>query len=188
MKRVAEDTQVGGTFDASGAFRDERWSDEEDPDGKKRMAAKKWANETDSTTQEQDFKKTSEVKESLVDSSLERKPSIENNHVVSFIHCCCTFIRFFYFDDLNFFQFKADAASVSPVRSVGAHVDERVADSSDPSPTVINEQQVPVEEDGLEHAQAVASTLVAQLVEDEDQPKELPMPNHITGMDQWFYR
>ena len=39
------------------------------------------------------------------------------------------------------------------------------------------------EEDGLEHAQAVASTLVAQLVEEEDQPKETLIPNHhIVGM------
>jgi len=45
------------------------------------------------------------------------------------------------------------------------------------------------EEDGLEHAQAVASTLVAQLVEEEDQPKETLIPNHhIVGMEQCFYR
>ena len=48
------------------------------------------------------------------------------------------------------------------------------------------------EEDGLEHAQAVASTLVAQLVEDEDHSKEEeepPMANHhISGTDQWLYR
>ena len=89
MKRVAEDTQVGGTFDASGAFRDERWSDEDDLEGKKRAAAKKWANEADSAAQDQDFKKPPEDKEPLVDSSLERKPPVENNHVISPIHFSC---------------------------------------------------------------------------------------------------
>lgn len=181
-ERVAEDTQVGGTFDASGAFRDERWSDEEDPDGKKRAAGKKWTNETDSTTSDQDFKKT-EVKEIIVDSPIERKP-VENNHVVSPIYSFNSNVTFKTFISLP----KAETASISPVRSVSAHVDERIADSNDPPTTIINDQQVPVEEDGLEHAQAVVSTLVAQLVEDEDQPKELPMPTHIPGMDQWFYR
>lgn len=46
-------------------------------------------------------------------------------------------------------------------------------------------------EDGLEHAQAVVSDLVAHLVEDEDLPKASPSPpNHNAAavMDQWFYR
>lgn len=60
-----------------------------------------------------------------------------------------------------------------------------------PESSSILSQPVRVDEDGLEHAQAVVSTLVAQLVEDEDQPKSSPSPpnpqlNLI--MDQWFYR
>ena len=86
--------QVGGTFDASGAFRDERWSDEEDPDGKKRTrgGAKKWSSEAEHADA---LKKASELKESLVDSSSERQNCVENNHLV-------------------------DAASISPVRSSAA--------------------------------------------------------------------
>ena len=42
-------------------------------------------------------------------------------------------------------------------------------------------------EDGLEHAQAVVSDLVAQLVEDEDLPKASPSPPNL-AMDQWYYR
>jgi hypothetical protein len=52
-------------------------------------------------------------------------------------------------------------------------------------------QPIRVDEDGLEHAQAVVSTLVAQLVEDEDQPKPSPSPPNPQlnlSMDQWFYR
>lgn len=68
------------------------------------------------------------------------------------------------------------AASVSPIHR-------------GPSPEHVPSQPARIDEDGLEHAQAVASTLVAQLVEDEDQPKTSPSPPMSNlSMDQWFYR
>lgn len=63
-----------------------------------------------------------------------------------------------------------------------------------PSPessSMLSQPNLRVDEDGLEHAQAVVSTLVAQLVEDEDQPKPSPSPPNPQlnlSMDQWFYR
>jgi hypothetical protein len=56
---------------------------------------------------------------------------------------------------------------------------------------MLSQPNLRVDEDGLEHAQAVVSTLVAQLVEDEDQPKPSPSPPNPQlnlSMDQWFYR
>ena len=90
--RVAEDMQVGGTFDASGAFRDERWSDEEDADVKKKANGKKSVD--DGELQEEMgaeeaadaivVNKSPELKESSAER--QQQPSVENSSLTD-AHC-----------------------------------------------------------------------------------------------------
>ena len=157
--RVAEDLQGGGTFDSSGAFRDERWSDEDDGEGKKRRVLRRKGDpsqegsaEDGAGTGDLPSSQATDIKELAVEESPPTVPAAVVPVAV-----------------------PAAAVNVSPVHPRG------------PSPE--SSQPIRVDEDGLEHAQAVVSTLVAQLVEDEDQPKSSPSPpNANLGMDQWFYR
>lgn len=169
--RVAEDLQGGGTFDSSGAFRDERWSDEDDGEGKKRRVLRKRADPSqdgsggteDGSCPVDSPSHVSEMKEVPVE---ELVPSVAPVAAAG----------------------PAAGASQAPAAAVNLSPVHR-----GPSPeSQQSSQPVRVDEDGLEHAQAVVSTLVAQLVEDEDQPKSSPSPpnppNPNIGMDQWFYR
>lgn len=169
--RVAEDLQGGGTFDSSGAFRDERWSDEDDGEGKKRRVLRKKADPSQENgdegpddgvgTNANPASKVSEIKEPLPE-ELSSPSSVHLHSSAS--------------PPTSAALTKAVPVDLSPVHR-------------GTSPDSQSSQPIRVDEDGLEHAQAVVSTLVAQLVEDEDQPKSSPSPpNPNIGMDQWFYR
>lgn len=151
VTRAAEDMQGGGTFDSSGAFRDERWSDEEDADGKKKRVLKR----RDGPPGAQNGVDAHEpaAQEQPVEAKREETPGTPESPARTVTPP------------------SAVAESTSPARSPG---------SSGAGP-------VRADEDGLEHAQAVVSTLVAQLVEDEEQPKPAPSPPS-GSVDQWFYR
>ena len=156
--------QGGGTFDSSGAFRDERWSDEEDADGKKKRVLKKREQEppaqngTDAIASEPP--------------SQEPQPPVEPK-------------------DASPPNEETSNSPLTAQRTPSATPPSAVPESASPvrSPVSADPAPVRVDEDGLEHAQAVVSTLVAQLVEDEDQPKPTPSPpSSVAGMEQWFYR
>ena len=163
---MQEDLQGGGTFDASGAFRDERWPDgtaaggsasadslDSSGDGKKRRAPPTAVTNSNKKVDSADQQQQSSDKDNglnEVKKPLASPPKSET---------------------------KSSTEVVTPV----------APPIQEPAPAK------PVEvDDGLElHAQAVVSTLVAQLVDqDEDQP---PPPNaqgspSPPGLDQWFYR
>lgn len=172
---MAEDLQGGGTFDSSGAFRDERWSDEDDGEGKKRRVLRKRVDPSqDGSGGPEDAKggvdedspthQAVEIKETQPEESV---PVVTPVAAVAPISVPVSAVSA---------QPAAAAVNLSPVHR-------------GPSPESQSSQPVRVDEDGLEHAQAVVSTLVAQLVEDEDQPKSSPSPpNPNNSMDQWFYR
>lgn len=157
--RVAEEhLQGGGTFDSSGAFRDERWSDEDDGDGKKRRVLRKRIDPLhDASTGAEDNS-----------TAISDSPSKTSD------------------------QDQLSEESISVTVQVGGQPTNRVINSSPPvqrGPSPESTQPTRVDEDGLEHAQAVVSTLVAHLVEDEEQPKPSHSPpNAHLSMDQWFYR
>lgn len=156
---MAEDLQGGGTFDSSGAFRDERWSDEDDGEGKKRRVLRKRVDPSQEGNAD-DGGGAGDLPTQAID--IKEPPAEEASPAIQ-------------------------VASVPAVVPVAAAVNASPVHPRGPSPE--SSQPVRVDEDGLEHAQAVVSTLVAQLVEDEDQPKSSPSPpNPNMGMDQWFYR
>lgn len=171
--RVAEEhLQGGGTFDSSGAFRDERWSDEDDGDGKKRRVLRKRVDPShDGIAGAEDSGGNGTAV--AVDS-----PSKAS-------------------DDVQEQQLPDESVPTAVAVQAGAQQTTNVISSTPPvqrgpSPeSTLSSQPTRVEEDGLEHAQSVVSTLVAQLVEDEDQPKPSlspPNPPLNLSMDQWFYR
>lgn len=165
INRAAEDLQGGGTFDASGAFRDERWGDE-DPGSealrkKRGTALTKTDGDDGGPSSNADAPGSSSPKDGQVPGE---KPNGERAPEP---------IR--------------PVANKSPIRPAEQGIPEQPVAVQRPNSSPPARVDV---EDGLEHAQAVVSTLVAQLVEDEDQPpKESPSPpHHHAGMDQWFYR
>lgn len=189
--------QGGGTFDASGAFRDERWSDEDDSEGdRKRLGSgEKFADDEteaaaalssldESNLADDECLQPAKVSDAdpVVVNSVTKQASVESLPSES---------GGFSAEVIDAAE-SPTAINGSPVRSNSANLDD--GRSPERLLPVNNNNVVDVDhnsrtdEDGLEHAQAVASTLVAQLVEDEDQPKEVPVPNHVSGMDQWFYR
>ena len=158
MVRVAEEhLQVGGTFDSSGAFRDERWSDEDDGEGKKRRVLRKKVDPShDGGDEDAPVIVDSPSKDSVKEAQMYEEPA-------------------------------ATPPSATPVVNSSPPVPVR---GPSPDASSMLSQPIRVDDDGLEqHAQSVVSTLVAQLVEDEDQPKSSPSPpNPQLSMDQWFYR
>lgn len=168
---MQEDLQGGGTFDASGAFRDERW-----PDGTAAGGSAS-ADNLDSSGEKK------------------RRPAAVNNK------------------KSDGQATSADQQQQPSGKEVPIEVKKPISSppksepkSSEIAAPVAPPNQEPPQpakgdvDDGLElHAQAVVSTLVAQLVdqEDEDQPppnsanaQGSPSPPHHLApeMDQWFYR
>ena len=179
--------QGGGTFDASGAFRDERWSDEDDVgDERKRSGGDGQQNrvlleeEAEPSGTVEDQANTHQVesvevkdggqavsKEASVESHSDGTSSMTGEQIVA----------------------SPGHSAHDKLEDVRAAMDRESGLSMTSVDPVDHHGHRVCEEDGLEHAQAVASTLVAQLVEEEDQPKETLIPNHhIVGMEQWFYR
>lgn len=167
ITRAAEDMQGGGTFDSSGAFRDERWSDEEDADGKKKRVLKRREHDpqrhvengtgAETPTAEPPIQRVEQSVAEAKDAPGDEPPSASSPVI-------------------------AQRPSTATPPSAGAGSPVRRPESTGPV-------AVRVDEDGLEHAQAVVSTLVAQLVEDEDQPKPTPSPPvAFPGSEQWLYR
>ena len=156
---MQEDLQGGGTFDASGAFRDERW-----PDG----TAAGGSTSADNQDSSGDKKRRAVAVNN-------KKPDGQAT--------------------------SADQQQQPSGKDVPIEAKKPISSPPKSEPkTSETPQQAKVDvDDGLElHAQAVVSTLVAQLVDqDEDQPPPNSAnaqgspspPNHLAPeMDQWFYR
>ena len=167
---MQEDLQGGGTFDASGAFRDERW-----PDGTAAGGSTSADNQDSSGDKKRRAVAVNNKKPDGQATSADQQQQPSGKDV----------------------PIEAKKPISSPPKSE-PKTSETTAPVAPPNKEPPQQAKVDVD-DGLElHAQAVVSTLVAQLVDqDEDQPPPNSAnaqgspspPNHLAPeMDQWFYR
>ncbi len=180
--------QGGGTFDASGAFRDERWSDEDDGAEERKEVSNSGDHhhhQRDDEAEPHGAGVDDESAHQFDDAEVKVVGAAEVSKEASIE-----------LSDGGNSLLGEPALTASPARSVSDQIEEQPTvmerESGGPAIAIVDHPEHhgrTCEEDGLEHAQAVASTLVAQLVEDEDHPKEVAPPNHHGPVtDQWFYR